>query len=324
MWWFLLTGCLNGADQRPTVVFDAVWDDFDQLYGGFDQRGVDWDAARDTYRPQVSDSMSDGELYDVLCEMLGLFDDGHVKLIAEGQEVCDSSRIYREHLMEGTFDIDVVEDRYLTGIDHGRWEAYTRGELRPDLPYLWLPHIDDNTYVVDTIADEHPDAAGFVVDLRHSHGGAFTYANHGFGRLAAEDAFSCRTRSRNGPERGSFDDWFEWWMPAREPLWDVPIVVLIDGETVSASERLLMTLRNLPDTTIIGVTSNGAQATSIGRQLPNGWYLQLPVQEVEGADHVVYEGVGIPPDIELLDDPEVLAGGTDEVLEAAMALFPAR
>lgn len=110
-------------------------------------------------------------------------------------------------------------------------------------------------------------------------------------------------------------------MPARTPHWDVPLVVLIDGETISASERMLMSLQAMPNTVTLGVTSTGAQATSIGRQLPNGWYLQMPVQEVEGVDNVVYEGVGIPPDIEMLNDQDVLATGTDEVIEAAMALF---
>lgn len=314
----LMMGCLSGADDSATGVFDALWTDFDQLYGGFDTRGVDWDDAYDVYAPQISDGMSDDALFAVLCEMLTIFDDGHVRLVGEGQEVCNSSRIYRDHLQADTFDIDVVEQNYLTDIDHGPEDWYTRGMLTDQVPYLWLPGIDDNTYVIDTIADENPDAAGFVIDLRHSHGGAFTFAHHGMGRLVAEDTLECRTRTRNGPERDSFDDWFEWWVPARAPHWDVPLVVLIDGETVSASERMVMTLRQIPGAVTMGVTTNGAQATSIGRQLPNGWYVQLPVQEVEGGDGVVYEGPGIPADIEGLNDPEVLATGTDEVLEAAL------
>jgi carboxyl-terminal processing protease len=186
----MLTGCLSGADTSPTGVFDALWDDFDQLYGGFHQRDIDWDAARDTYRPQISDDMGDAALFEVMCEMLTVLDDGHVRLVAEGEEVCESSQIYREKLMEGTFDIEVVEDNYLTGVEHGPWDWYTRGQLRDDLPYLWLPGIDDNTWVIDDIADANPNAAGFVIDLRHSHGGAFTYANHGMGRLVADDLFS--------------------------------------------------------------------------------------------------------------------------------------
>lgn len=323
LWFMMLTGCLSGADDSPTGVFEALWTDFDERYGGFDQRDVDWDATYDTFRPQVSDDMGEDALFDVLCDMLITLDDGHVRLVAEGQEVCESNHIYREKRMEGTFDIDVVEANYLRGIDHGPEDWYTRGKLPNGAPYLWLPGIDDNTWAIDDIADEHPNAAGFVIDLRHSHGGAFTFAHHGMGRLIRDDLYVYKTRSRSGPERGAFDDWFEWWVPAREPHWSVPLVVLVDGETISASERMLMALREMPNTHVIGVTTTGAQATSVGRQLPNGWYLQLPVQEVIGADGVVYEGIGIPPDVEMLNDPAVLEGGTDEVLEEAMAWIDA-
>ena len=58
----------------------------------------------------------------------------------------------------------------------------------------------------------------------------------------------------------------------------------------------------------------------IGREAPNRWTWSLPVQEVERMDGSRQEGVGIPVDIEILNDPDVLAGGTDEMLEAAMAL----
>lgn len=109
-------------------------------------------------------------------------------------------------------------------------------------------------------------------------------------------------------------------LPAREPHWDGPIVVLVDAETVSATERLLLAFRELPNVTIVGVTTNGALATSIPREAPNGWYYQLSVQEVESAHGEAFEGVGIPVDVEMLNDPAVLATGVDEVLEAALAL----
>jgi C-terminal processing protease CtpA/Prc len=96
--------------------------------------------------------------------------------------------------------------------------------------------------------------------------------------------------------------------------------VLVDAETISASERVLMFLMQLPNATTIGVTSNGAQATSIGIQAPNGWGVQLPVQEIIAGDGEMYEPHGIPVDIEMLNDPEDVAAGTDEVLEYAIGL----
>lgn len=321
MWLLLLTGCLAPLDDSPTGIFEYVWNDFDAFYGGFDQRGVDWDEVYDTWRPEVSDKMSDDDLYEVLGGMIATLDDGHVRMVAPGRELYESNYVFRDDTLDGTFDIDVVRDNYLTGpIDTGDWDWYVYAMAGDRIPYLWLPGIDDNTHVIDTIADENPNARAFIIDLRHSGGGAFTFALHGLGRLAKNDTYIYKSRSRSGPERGTFDDWTRWDQPARTPHWDVPLIVLTDEITISASERVLIALQALPNTTTLGTRTNGAQATSVGHEAPNGWSYQLPVQEVVAWDGEVYEGVGCRVDVELANDPEDVLNGIDTVLEAAIEL----
>lgn len=317
---FLLAGCLQPLDDSPVGVFEFVWSDFDAMYGGFAQRDIDWDAAYDELAPLVDDTTTDDELFDVLTTLIARLDDGHVRLLAPDREMFDANRDYRERTMQGTFDIAVVEEHYLEGpIDHGAWDWYTYGVVDGDIPYLWLPGIDDNTWTIRTIADEHPDAPAFILDLRHNHGGAFTYALQGMARLAEHDTDVWQSRSRNGPAHTDFDEWMTWDVRAEAPFWDVPLIVLTDRETISAGERMLLALTAITDPTIIGVPTNGALATSIMRQAPNQWMYQLPVQEVRAMDGTVHEGVGIPVDIELLDDPDDVARGVDAVLEAAIA-----
>lgn len=321
MLFLLLPACLRPLDDSPTGVFDYVWSDFDALYGGFHQRGVDWDEVHDTFAPRVRDEMSDDALYEVLGEMIATLDDGHVRMVAPGREMAESNHVYRDDTMEGTFDIEVVKRNYLHGpIDTGKWDWYVYGRVADGVPYLWLPGVDDNTYVIDTIADEYPHAKALIVDLRHNGGGAFTYALHGMGRLTEQDIPVWRERTRNGPGRDQYDDWMTWDLPARTPHWGAPLIVLVDALTVSAGERMLMALVELPQTTTIGVPSNGSIATSVGRQAPNGWNYMFSVQEVEAVDGAVYEAVGVPVDIELLNDPAAVEAGIDTVLEAAIAL----
>ncbi|MFT4623989.1 MAG: carboxyl-terminal processing protease [Myxococcota bacterium] len=317
----LLTACLKPVDSSPTGVFDYVWNDFDAMYGGFHQRDIDWDEVHDTFAPEVDDQMSDDALFDVLTGMLATLDDGHVRLIAPGEELFNSNHVYEDGTVEGTFDIELIEESYITGkIDHGDWDWYTYGMVGDGIPYLWLPGIDDNTWVIDDIADENPNAKAFIIDLRHSHGGAFTFALQGMGRLTRTDIPIFRSRSRNGPAHGDFDEWMTWELPAQKPYWDVPLIVLTDSETVSASERMLMALQLLPNTTTIGTRTNGAFANSIGRQAPNTWNYQLSVQEVATAGGEFLEGIGCPVDIELLNDPADVEAGIDLVLEAAIDL----
>lgn len=311
----LLTAC--SVEDSPTAVFDATWEDFDMLYGGFSHRDVDWDAARDEYAPRVHDQMSDDALFEVLAEMLTPLDDGHVRLVAPNRTVFESNAVYRERQIDGTFEIDVVET-YLDAAEVGPWDSYVRGEVAPGVPYVWFPWIDDNTYVIEDIADAYPDAQHVVIDLRHSRGGSFTYPLVALSRMTAQDTEIFRSRSRNGPDRDAFDAWRTWELEASDQPWTPHVVLLTDAITISASERMILMLQALGQTTTIGSRSNGAHATSIMRELPNGWGLQLPVQEVESFDGNVYEAVGCTVDIEVHNGPDVAETGQDEVLEEAI------
>jgi hypothetical protein len=315
----LLAGCLSVPDDSPTTTFEFVWDEFDRRYGGFDQRGLDWDAAWDTWRPQVSDGMTDDALWEVLTGLLQTTDDGHVKLASPDREVFEANHVYRDDLLEGTFDDELIASQYLANPDRGPWDWYLYGHLADDLPYIWFPGIDDNTHLMDQIADDNPDATALIIDLRQSHGGNYTWALHGLGRLAETDTYAWRSRSRIDDQRGTFSEWREWDLPARDPYWEVPIFLLTDEITISASERVAMMLQALPNTTTIGSPTNGSQATMIGREAPNRWTFSLPTQEVEAWDGEVYEGVGLPVDILLRNDPDDVDAGTDAVLERAIA-----
>lgn len=58
-------------------VFDQVWGEVRTQYYDPHLHGVDWNAARRTYRPQALAAHDDRALYVVLEEMLGLLDDDH-------------------------------------------------------------------------------------------------------------------------------------------------------------------------------------------------------------------------------------------------------
>jgi len=315
------TGCLAAPSDSPVDNFEAIWQEFDEHYGGFDDRGIDWEDSYERWRPQLDEGSSEDELWGVLTGMLAELDDGHVKLVAPGREFFDANEVYRDKIDDDSFDLDIVREHYLSDERVELWGDelwYVWGEVAPGVAYVWFNWIDDNTYVIDEIVDSGVEH--IIVDLRHNGGGAYTYALHGFGRVTAEDVDVFRSRSRNGP---AHDDWDEWWtttMPARGETFDGALTVLTDAWSMSATERLIMALQEVEGVVTVGVPSNGSQATMIGREAPNRWTYSLAVQEVEGMDGSRYEGAGIPVDIEIRNDPDVLAGGTDEVLEAALAL----
>ena len=58
-------------------VFDRVWSEVRGQYYDPDLHGVDWNAARRTFRPQALAAADDRALYRVLGDMLALLDDAH-------------------------------------------------------------------------------------------------------------------------------------------------------------------------------------------------------------------------------------------------------
>ncbi|KPF80746.1 peptidase S41 [Brevundimonas sp. AAP58] len=66
-------------------VFDTVWDTVRRRYYDPNLHGVDWRAARETYRPQALAAADDRALYRALGEMLDLLDDDHAGAISPAQ-----------------------------------------------------------------------------------------------------------------------------------------------------------------------------------------------------------------------------------------------
>ncbi len=66
-------------------VFDTVWDTVRRRYYDPNLHGVDWRAARETYRPEAQAALDDRALYRTLGQMLDLLDDDHAAAISPAQ-----------------------------------------------------------------------------------------------------------------------------------------------------------------------------------------------------------------------------------------------
>jgi carboxyl-terminal processing protease len=60
-------------------VFDRVWTEVKREYYDPSLNGVDWEAARDVWRPQALAATDDGQLYAAINGMLDLLDDAHAQ-----------------------------------------------------------------------------------------------------------------------------------------------------------------------------------------------------------------------------------------------------
>ena len=72
----------SSASADPAAVFDNLWQTIDRGYSFFEYKNIDWNAVYQTYRPQVTNDMTDRELFAVCADMLRILKDGHVNLRA--------------------------------------------------------------------------------------------------------------------------------------------------------------------------------------------------------------------------------------------------
>lgn len=305
----------KAPDTNAEAVFEEIWTNFDAYYAPFEERNVDWDALYAEFRPQLNANSTDEDLYRVVTQMITKLDDGHVSLTAPNKKVYFANRVFREKPEDNLYNKEVIQTNYLNGqFEEAEHTFY--GKIG-NIPYINLNVVNAEWSYLQDALKLNPDAPGIIIDLRHNQGGDFTFALQEIEKLNAEKHLVFKSRTKNGPGKEDFTEWHEWYLKAKGS-YAGKILVLIDHYTVSAGERATLILKSMPNVTLIGEATNGALSTMVARGVSNGWYHTLATQDVIAFNGEVYEGKGIPADVQVKNTLERLAQGKDDVLERAL------
>lgn len=323
---FILTGCQElifetDPASDPEAIFEQVWNTYNTDYASFEQRGVDWQEQYSLFRPRVNQETTEDELHEIITEMLASLNDMHVFFVAPGRKIFHSNVYFNQKPGYDLFDLELVKEEYMSsesmelgygGIVMG-WIGNTG--------YVHFKWISDNFLDMNKVLDHFSEAEGLIIDLRHNGGGDFTWTFSEMGRLTNEERYVFRSKTKNGPGKEEFSDWYEWNIYPSGEYFDKELVLLTDRYTGSAAERATMALKTLPNLVHMGDTTNGGHSTMIGRELPNGWCFTVCTQVIEFRDGKCYEGVGMIPDIISINTSEEMDAGIDRTLEKALARF---
>jgi carboxyl-terminal processing protease len=165
---------------------------------------------------------------------------------------------------------------------------------------------------VDRLLDRGAEAV--VLDLRDNGGGLLNEAVL-VSSIFVDDGTIVSTRGRSRPRRV-----FEATGDAIDS--DVPLVVLVDGESASASEIVAGALQDRERAKVVGTRTFGKGVFQEVRRLSNGGALDITVGEYYTPDGRnlggggVEKGAGIEPEIKARDDTKT--EGRDEALEVAV------
>ncbi len=310
--------------KDPVLNFEYVWSRLDRNYGQFGPKRVDWDALHRVYRAKVTPATTDEQLWRVLMTMLGHLNDAHVCLQAGPRRECGG-------LFEGVkpqgLSRDLVKSKYL----HGKaTEAIngkvTFGWLTPDVGYLHIFDFkgspDPLYQAVDAAVAQFATARALVVDVRHNTGGTGRTAEAVAGRFADTKRHFMRIRTRYGVEH---DDLLATdhrnVMPSGPAQFTKPTVLLTDRFTASAAELFTLAMRVQPHVTVVGDLTEGAFSAQFPDPMPNGWTLWVSFHRATDHNGINWDGIGIPPDLRIVNNAADVAAGIDRPIEFSLDLL---
>ena len=134
-------------------------------------------------------------------------------------------------------------------------------------------------------------AKSLILDLRNNGGGSLQTADELLGRFLPDTARSVHEFDRRGHETYELAS-------GRLHAQQLPMVVLVNGGSASASEITAAALRDGHRAVLVGQRTAGAVASSELLPLPGGGGLQIAVAAAGAADSTAQlDGVGITPDV---------------------------
>jgi C-terminal processing protease CtpA/Prc len=309
-----------------------LWHTFAEHYAFFELHQVDWQAQYETYRPLVTASTTQRDLFDILVDLVEPLSDPHV-YVARGAATRYSPD--RPQLWGPMWPqiVGLLKRSYLPSDLHQAGnDKLFYGMLDEDIGYLSIVTMirfaaeqEDEREVLakamDRILLEFKDANALIIDVRTNSGGLDANALLIASRFADQQrlVFSRKTRQGDGytPLREFRVE------PRGERQFTKPVVVLTSGATLSAGEIFVMSMRAFPHVTVVGESTAGAHSNMLEKSLPNGWQFGLSNQVVFAHDGRVYEEVGIPPDVEVEVSSKARGSDRDPVLDKALEILAA-
>ncbi|GAB4446186.1 MAG: S41 family peptidase [Chloroflexi bacterium OHK40] len=178
---------------------------------------------------------------------------------------------------------------------------------------LWVSDMDRQ--VTDALAGLVADGAlrGLVLDLRSNPGGWRSVLTGILGHFVRGDVGSFTSRKGDVPLRIG---------PGAQPdLRGLPLVVLVDAGTASYAELIAAVLQRQAGAVVVGAPTAGNTETIYSYELSGGARLWVAQEGFRLRDGSVIEGIGVQPDIAVLDDWTRFSEADDPGMDVALGLL---
>lgn len=237
-------------------------------------------------------------------EVTGNTLDEVVAMLKNGKK---KEEIKLELLREGeTISLTVIRDEIII-------HSATGNMLNEEIGYLKLSSFDDTTVneFSDTLSElEQEGATSLILDLRGNPGGTVEAAQY-VADLFLDEGIFYYTMDKNGEK-----EYFE----TEEDVNPIPLVVLINEGSASASEMLAGALQDRDRATLVGVTTFGKGIMQQHFMVDSSSMLKLTTHEFYTPNGNRIHETGILPDVEVPMDSSVTLGDLEQDIQLQKAI----
>lgn len=325
-------------------MFDLICKSFDRYYAFFAERGVDWAAARREAAPRLSED--DDVVFDLLADMLGPLNDGHVNL-SRGERQFNAGRPKLREALKQAWSAapsDETESAFVSrwsresrasviaALDLGSYRSGANGALEwgrlGDAGYLRVNRFsgflagqaarqDQVAELQRSLAQAEVAFAGasrVIVDVAHNGGG-----NDAAAMVVARHFADRPRRVMTYSSRGLPDQPIELAPEGR--AYPRPVLLVTSEITASAAEVFVVMMRTYPHVVQAGGATRGMLSSLLPKPFPNGFMATMAYQRVLDSAGAAYEGRGLPPErkVDLFPVADLWTGYADGIRGLAQA-----
>jgi carboxyl-terminal processing protease len=190
------------------------------------------------------------------------------------------------------------------------------GNTVDNLGYIWIQSFSGRTdKELETAVNTELDAGkkGLIIDLRNDGGGLVQTL------LGSVDLFLDKGTIFIERDASGAETVHEANPGAIDP--NIPIVILVNRFSASASEIFTAALTQNGRATSVGETTFGKGTVNLSRDLSDGGALYVTIREWLTPNRTLINKVGIRPDIEVIPTDEQIDAGIDPVMQRAIEVL---
>lgn len=320
----LLSSCIDEDEyaNNPRGNFEALWRILDEHYCFFDYKkqsyGLDWNAIHDKYSKQIDDGMTEGQLFEVLGNMLSELRDGHVNMYSRW----DVARNWSWHEDHPANVSDTLLRKYL-GTDYRIATGMKYRILDDNIGYIRCESFANGMGAgnLDEIMLFMSACNGLIIDIRDNGGGLITSAEELAARFTNDNLMVGYIQHKTGPGHNDFSKMEEQWLkPSSGLRWQKQAVVLTNRSVYSAANEFVKYMACCHNVEIVGDRTGGGAGMPYSSELPIGWSIRFSACPMYDKNKNSTEfGIAPDHDVQLLQKDALK--GRDTIIEYARSLL---